>query len=95
VPAGPSAKEIRDAQDRYSNLEARADAAVAGVNQIRSQQQAQGLDMRGDILASMNRLHQQLDAAHRALAQNDLETANDYMSRADAETARLEKFLGR
>ena len=95
TPAGPSPREVRDAHDRYANLEARADAALAGVEQIRSQQRAQGLDIRGDILAAMNRLHHQLDEAHQALGQKDLETANEYMNRADADTERLEKFLGR
>jgi serine/threonine-protein kinase len=95
APEGPSPREVRDAHDRYANIEARADAALAGVEQIRSQQRAQGLDLRGDIVAAMNRLHHQLDEAHQALAQNDLETANDYMNRADSETAVLEKFLGR
>jgi len=94
-PAGPSPQEMRDAHMRFSNLESRADAALAGVDQIRSQQQAQGFDIRGDILAAMNRLHRQLDMSRQALAQNDLESANDFMKRADADTERLEKFLGR
>lgn len=68
---------------------------MAGVGQIRNQQQAQGLDIRGDILAAMNRLRHQLDEAGRALNAGDLQTANDYMNRADNETTRLEKFLGR
>ncbi len=95
APAGPSPRDVRDAHDRYANLEARADAALAGVEQIRSQQRAQGLDIRGDILAAMNRLHHQLDEAHQALAQKDLDTANQYMNRADSEITLLEKFLGR
>ena len=94
-PAGPSPRDVRDAHDRYANIEARADSALAGVEQIRSQQQAQGLDIRGDILAAMNRLHHQLNEAQNALNARDLDTANEYMNRADNETARLEKFLGR
>ena len=94
-PSGPSPRDVRDAHDRYANLEARADAALAGVEQIRSQQQAQGLDIRGDILAAMNRLHHQLDQAHQALSGGDLDTASEYMNRADADTTKLEKFLGR
>ncbi len=94
-PAGPSPRDVRDAHDRYANLEARADAALAGVDQIRSQQRAQGLDIRTDILGAMNRLHHQLAEAQRALGQRDLDTANEYMDRtADLETTRLEKFLG-
>jgi eukaryotic-like serine/threonine-protein kinase len=94
-PAGPSPRDLRDARDRYVNIEARADAALAGVEQIRSQQRAQGFDIRGDILAAMNRLHHQLNEAQNALNAKDLDTANEYMNRADNETARLEKFLGR
>jgi hypothetical protein len=86
---------MREARDRYANLEARADSALAGVEQIRSQQRAQGLDLRGDIITAINRLHHQLDQSRQALAERDLETANEYMNRADAETSNLEKFLGR
>jgi hypothetical protein len=86
---------LHEAHTRFSNLEARADAALAGVEQIRSQQREQGLDIRGDILASMNRLHHQLDQARQALAQQDLDTANEFMNRADTDTTRLEQFLGR
>ena len=86
---------MRDAHDRYANIEARADAAMTGVQQIRSQQQAQGLDIRGDILAAMNRLHNHLDEANRAIAARDIQAANEYMDRAENEAATLEKFLGR
>ena len=94
-PAGPSPQEIRQAHDRMINLGARADSALSGVQQIRSQQQAQGLDIRGDILTSMNRMQSLMNEANHALGQNDLQTANDYMDRADAEIAKLEKFLGK
>jgi serine/threonine-protein kinase len=94
TPPQPSALAARDAHDKYANLEARAQAADAGVQQIRSQQQAQGLDMRGDILASMTRMNNFMNQAKSALARNDLESANDYMDRADREISVLEKFLG-
>ncbi len=77
------------------NLDARAQSADAGVQQIRSQQQAQGVDIRGDILASMNRMNNFMNQANSALARKDLAAANDYMERADHEIATLEKFLGR
>jgi len=93
APAGPSAQEVRDAHDRYANLEARADAARSGVQQLRSQQQAQGFDIRGDVLGSLNRMNSSMGEANRALGQNDLQAANDYMDRADKEVSTLEKFL--
>jgi serine/threonine-protein kinase len=95
APAGPSPQEVRRARDRLSNLEARSDAASAGVASIRSEQQRQGLDIRGDILAAMNRLSNNLREAQAAIAQNDLQAADEYMERADKDTSTLEKFLGR
>jgi len=95
TPAGPSPQEIREAHDRYSALDARADAARQGVQQIRGQQQAQGLDIRGDILTAMNRMNSNLREANDALGRNDLQAAKDYMDHADHDIATLEAFLGR
>jgi serine/threonine-protein kinase len=95
VPDGPSPAEIREAHDRYANLESRADAAKSEVQTIRNQQQSQGLDMRGDIVAAMNRLNNEMNEANRALNQNDPGTANQYMERAEKDLAILENFLGR
>jgi serine/threonine-protein kinase len=92
---GPSPEEIHQAHDRLMNLDARADSARSGVQQIRSQQQAQGLDIRGDILAAMNRMDSDINAANHALGQNDLKAANEYMERAEREARTLESFLGR
>jgi serine/threonine-protein kinase len=94
-PAGPSPQEVRQARDRMINLDARADAVRSGVQQIRSQQQAQGFDIRGDVLTSLNKMNSFLGEAKNALSQNDLQSANEYMDRADTEVATLEKFLGR
>ena len=77
------------------NMDARAGAARTGVQQLRSQQQAQGLDIRSDMLASVNRMNNYLGEANRALVQKDLETANDYLDRADKELSKLESFLGK
>jgi hypothetical protein len=95
APAGPSRQEIRQAHDRMMNLDARAEAARSGVQQIRSQQQSQGLDIRGDILAAMNRMDNSLREANRALSENDLHAADEYLDRADKEASKLESFLGR
>jgi serine/threonine protein kinase len=95
TPAGPSPQEIRQAHDRLMNLDARAGSTEAGVQQIRSQQQAQGLDLRGDILATVSRMRNDMTQANEAMARKDLEAASDYMDRADHEIATLEKFLGR
>jgi serine/threonine-protein kinase len=95
TPAGPSPQELRNSRDRYSSLQARADAALSSLQQLRSQQQAQGLGLRGDIVAAMSRMQSDMSEAGRSLNQNDVTTAGDYMDRADRELTTLEKFLGR
>jgi serine/threonine-protein kinase len=95
VAAGPSKQEIREVHDHFSNIEARADAATANLQNLRSRQQAQGLDVRSDILAAMSRMNSDLREAQSALNEKDLETANQYLDRADKEAKTLESFLGR
>ena len=95
IPAGPSRQEIRQTRDKLMNLEARADAARSGVQSIRRQQEAQGFDIRGDVLATLSRLNNDLRESHTALEAGDLQSADEYMEHADHETASLEKFLGR
>jgi serine/threonine-protein kinase len=94
-PPGPSHQEIAQARERMIQLGGQADAARDGLQQIRNQQQAQGLDLRGDVLASMNRMNAYLSEANNALNQNDLQAANDNMDRAEKEIATLNTFLGR
>ncbi|MGH9585603.1 MAG: serine/threonine protein kinase [Acidobacteriaceae bacterium] len=94
-PAGSSRTEIAQARERMIQVGAQADAARSGVQQIRQQQQAQGLDIRGDILASMNRMNSYLNEANNALRQNDIQTANDNMDYAAKEISNLNTFLGR
>jgi len=94
APSGPSPQEIRQAHHRLMNLDARVESVRSGVQQIRGQQQAQGLDIRGDILASMTRMNHLMSEANRDLAQNNLQAANESMEHAEAEAAKLEAFLG-
>jgi len=93
--AGPTPEEVRELKDRLMNLESRADAARSGIQSIRSQQQAQGLDIRGDILIALNRMNNNLREAQAALDVHDLQAAAEYMNHADQAASHLEKFLGR
>jgi len=95
APAGPTPEEIRQAQDHFSDLDARAQAVSGNIQQLRNQQQAQGLDMRSDIVAAMARMNNDMRSADQALRRNDPATANSYMVRAGREMETLEKFLGR
>jgi serine/threonine-protein kinase len=88
-------REMRDAQMRYDNLQARADAASSGVETFRRQQQAQGMVIRSDIIEAMNLARRFMSQAHTALGNRELAEATEYMNRADAEITKVEKFLGR
>jgi serine/threonine-protein kinase len=94
-PSGPSPAEVRKAHDQLVDLQVRGDADRVGVQHIRSEQQAMGLDLRGDILSAMGRMDGNLREAQAALDQKDLNTAQEYMNRAEHNIETLDKFLGR
>jgi eukaryotic-like serine/threonine-protein kinase len=94
VPAGPTPEQVREVHDRLLNLSSRADAARSGVESLQRQQQAQGLDLRTDIVGAMSRMNGLMSEAQRALDRNNLDAANDYMGRAEKDIEKLEKFLG-
>jgi serine/threonine-protein kinase len=93
-PAGPDPAQMREVKDKLMNLTSRADAARGGVDSLRRQQQAQGYDLRTDIVSSLNRMNSNLAEAQQSLNAGDLSAANEYMSRAETEVAKLEAFLG-
>jgi eukaryotic-like serine/threonine-protein kinase len=93
-PPGPSPEEIRHERDRFADLDARANTVTDEVQQLRHQQQAQGYDMRGDVVGELNRMHTDLREANDALHDHDLDTARDYMDKANEELRKLEQFLG-
>lgn len=95
VPAGPTPEEIRHARDRFMDIDARAETVRGQIETLRRQQQAQGYDMRGDMLGAMNRMNNSLREADRAINDRNLEVARDYMDRANEELRKLEAFLGR
>jgi serine/threonine-protein kinase len=94
-PAGPSPEDLRHARDRFMDLDARAETVTGDVESMRRQQQAQGYDMRGDMVSALNRMNNDLREADRAINGRDLDGARDYMDKANEELHKLEGFLGR
>jgi eukaryotic-like serine/threonine-protein kinase len=95
LPPGPTRQEIAQARERMIQLDSKAEAARSSIEQLRSQQQAQGLGLRGDIAGSLNRMNAYISEANRSVNEGDIETANADMDRAEKELSTLEKFLGR
>ncbi len=77
------------------HLSARAAAAKDSVENLRRQQQSQGLNLRADISATLSRMEQYMNKADSSLANHDAEAARKNMDSAEREIEKLEQFLGR
>jgi len=89
-----SSAELEQAQERMTQVGARASAAKRSVGIMRSQQQADGLGMRGDVESAESRMDSYLSSANSALARGDGAAAQRALDKADVEVTKLEKFLG-
>lgn len=94
-PPGPSQAELNKASESLMKMDARADAVRQGLGDLKQQQASQGLGLRGDIVASENRMNSYLQMAQRALQSRDLQMAEKNMDSAEQELSKLENFLGR
>jgi hypothetical protein len=91
-PPGPSLDVVRES---LIMLGARAGAVKSSIERLRSQQAAQGVSLRGDMAASLDRMEFFLGEAEASLNNSDAQRAERNISLADREVTKLEKFLGR
>ena len=87
--------ELDKLQDELHQLSSRARAAKDSVENLRRQQNAQGLNLRGDMAAAEDRMGSDLDKAQAALQNQNAKDARRYMEKAEADLETLEKFMGR
>jgi serine/threonine-protein kinase len=87
--------ELDKLQDELDQLSSRARAAKDSVENLRRQQNAQGLNLRSDIAATEDRMGSDIDKAQAALQNQNAKDGRRYMNKAEAEVETLEKFLGR
>ena len=92
--AGASRADVDEAEERLMQTTARANTAKRGVAQIRTQQEASGLGMRGDIESAESRMDAYLHAANDNLGRGNAAGAAHNLDKAEAELSTLEKFLG-
>jgi serine/threonine protein kinase len=99
-------KAMRDTADKVAQLAALereeldelssdAKAVNVGVAALQKLQEAQGQQPRSDIAASQERMQRDITLAESALRKADVQNAQNYMDQANAEIAKLKKFLGR
>jgi len=93
-PPGPS-KQIDQARVRMIQLDAKAEADRAGIQQIRSQRQAQGLNMLGDVLAAMNRMNALIErGVSGSSTRMTCKPLNNNMDRAEKEMGHIGNIPG-
>jgi len=95
APPGPSPEEIKKVEDMGDQLNVRAATASRSLETLRQEQQAQGFGLRGDISAAADRMQMYIAKGDAALKAKDLTSAEKYYDLAEAEIAKVEKFLGR
>lgn len=100
VPAPNPADEARqasltDTREQLMLLGTRAAAVKSSVNTLRAEQNRQGLGLRADIAAGLQRMEYFLDQTQDAFKRGDADAAKKNLSNAEREAGKLESFLGR
>jgi serine/threonine-protein kinase len=94
-PAPSDAEQLAELDHRADLLSGRETAINASLDNLQRQQNASGLQLRGDILAAQSRMRTYLVKAQAALVAQDLKNARKYLDLAEPEAEKIEKFLGR
>jgi len=102
VPDGQGSPTQSATPNQLEELEQQADqlsSQAASVNEsldnLRRQQSAQGLSLRGDIASAQELMKTHLAKAQAALQNRDANAAKKYLDLAEGDVATIDKFLGR
>jgi len=96
VPPAPSeADQLAELDRQADQLSGRETAISASLDTLQRQQNAHGLQLRGDIVAAQSRMRTYLAKAQAALQAQDIRNARKYLELAEPEAEKIEKFLGR
>jgi eukaryotic-like serine/threonine-protein kinase len=91
----PADADLEEVEHQADQLNSRASALSQSIEGLRRQQSAQGYGLRGDIVASEERMKTDLSKAQSALEQQNAAKAKKFLDMAEVEVEKLEKFLGR
>jgi tRNA A-37 threonylcarbamoyl transferase component Bud32 len=94
-PPAPDPAQLQALDLESDQLSGRASSVVASLDALQRQQAAQGLGLRGDMVASKQRMETYMSKAQAAIQAKDADGARKYLDLAAAEVEKLEKFLGR
>ena len=92
----PAASAQLDALEQQADqLSSQASSVNESLDNLRRQQNAQGLGLRGDIASAQELMKTHIAKAQAALQSGDAANAKKYLDLAEGDVARLDKFLGR
>jgi eukaryotic-like serine/threonine-protein kinase len=94
-PPAPDPAQLQALDLESDQLSGRASSVVASLGTLQRQQAAQGLGLRGDMVASKQRMETYMSKAQAAIQAKDADGARKYLDLATTEVEKLEKFLGR
>jgi serine/threonine-protein kinase len=93
--ATSEADQLAELDHQTDLLSGRETAIGASLDGMQRQQNAQGFQLRGDIVAAQSRMRTYLTKAQAALQAHDLKNAKKYLDLAEPEAEKIERFLGR
>ncbi len=90
----PDPAQIAALDHEMDQISSREAAANASLDSLQRAQSAQGLQLRGDIVAAQQRVQAYAAKAQSALQAHDIENARKYLELMETELGKIEKFLG-
>jgi serine/threonine-protein kinase len=90
-----NAEVMSQVQERLVRMNAMSASTRRQVDQIRKQQEASGLGLRGDVDSAESLLESYLNAARSDVDRGDALAARQDLNKAQPELQTLQKFLGR
>jgi len=93
-PPRPDPAQLAELDHEMDQISSREAAADASLDSFQRAQSAQGLQLRGDIVAAQQRMQAYAAKAHSALQAQDIENTKKYLDLMETELGKIEKFLG-
>ncbi len=94
-PPPPDPAQVAAVEKEADQLSGREAAVNASLENLQRQMSAQGLGLRGDMVASQQRMQTYINKAQAAVQAQDVQGTRRYLDLAEPEVEKLEKFLGR
>jgi eukaryotic-like serine/threonine-protein kinase len=90
-----SQAELAQVREHLVMLQTRSSAVRGSLDSLQRSQAASGMSLRGDMQEAASLMDSYLNGSAAALANGDAKSARSFMSKAERQVEKLEKFLGR